>query len=141
MTPEDVKLREAALAATPVQPQDLMRYEHGGGRLAIIRDGKRDLIADFYGDGADRDYYAAANPATILQLLDDKAKLLDEVERLRAALEPFATLYRESMRDFPDGTRKFERPDDRHAWGFNNANLTWGDFRRAAALQPSGAGK
>jgi hypothetical protein len=35
------------------------------------------------------------------------------------------------MRDFPDDTAKSERPDDRHAWGFNNANITWGDFRRA----------
>lgn len=59
------------------------------------------------------------------------------VAKLREALEPFAALYVESMRDFPDGSSKTERPDDKQAWGFNNVDLTWGDFRRAAALTRS----
>lgn len=140
MTPEDVKLREAALAATPVQPQDLMSYEHGGGRLAIIRDGKRDLIADFYGDGADRDYYAAANPATILQLLDDKAKLLDEVERLRTALEPFGEIG--GWMTDEEGWSDRDELEISHNEGITFARLKSGHFRRAsAALQPSGAGE
>ena len=54
-----------------------------------------------------------------------------ERDEAREALKPFAALYTESMRDYPDGTAKHERPDDRQAWGFNNANLMWGDFRRA----------
>lgn len=55
-----------------------------------------------------------------------------ERDGLVSALKPFAALYTESMRDFPDGSHKAERPDDRHAWGFNNVDITWGDFRRAA---------
>jgi len=54
-----------------------------------------------------------------------------ERDEAREALKPFAALYTESMRDYPDGTAKQGRPDDRQAWGFNNANLMWGDFRRA----------
>jgi len=65
-----IHMRQLAEKATPVEPRDLMAYEHGGGRLAVIRDGKRDLIADFYGDGADRDFYAAANPSAILAMID-----------------------------------------------------------------------
>lgn len=57
-------------------------------------------------------------------------------KRLEETLRPFEALYVESMRDYPDGTAKHDRPDDRQAWGFNNANLMWGDFRRARlALQ------
>ncbi len=64
-------LRALAEAATPVLIHlDLMRYEHGGGRLAILRDGERKLIADFYGDGSDTEYYAAVHPAAVLSLLD-----------------------------------------------------------------------
>lgn len=66
-----------------------------------------------------------------------EATLRTERDEAREALKPFAALYDESMRDYPDGTAKHERPDDRHAWGFNNANLTWGDLRRArSTLSP-----
>lgn len=67
------ELRRLAEAATPTEGATLNRYEHGGGRLLIDRTqegGGRQLIADFYGEGADREFYAAANPATILALLD-----------------------------------------------------------------------
>ncbi len=40
------------------------------------------------------------------------------------ALEPFERMWAEHG-DFPP-------TDDRHAWGFNGADLYWGDFRRAA---------
>lgn len=70
-------IRKAAEKATPVDPQDLMRYEHGGGRLAILRDGKRQLIADFYGDGEDTEFYGLCAPQTIIGLCD-------EIDRLRA---------------------------------------------------------
>ena len=51
------------------------------------------------------------------------------------ALEPFSRMWGEWRED--------ERPsDDRSAWGFNSAVLTWGDFRRAtealAALKSEG---
>lgn len=77
--PTTAELRALAEAATPVRPEDLMRYDHGGGRLAILRDGQRTLIADFYGAGPDREFYAATNPAAILSLLD-------QIDELRAAL-------------------------------------------------------
>jgi hypothetical protein len=58
-----------------------------------------------------------------------------EIERLTKALEPFDKLYAESVKplsmDFADCPRD-PRPDDHVAWGFNSADITWGDFRRAA---------
>lgn len=80
---DTAKLRALAEAATPVLDKDLMRYDHGGGRLAILRDGERKLIADFYGDGGDREFYAAANPATILSLLDQIDALKAQVGELQ----------------------------------------------------------
>jgi hypothetical protein len=45
-------------AATDVSEADLMRYEHGGGRWAKLRDGERTLVADFYNE-ADREAHVA----------------------------------------------------------------------------------
>jgi len=85
MDSEIAKLRELAEKATPVLIHlDLMRYDHGGGRLAIMRDGERKLIADFYGDGADTEFYAAANPSTILALLDTLAAANARVAEVEA---------------------------------------------------------
>lgn len=82
----------AAEKATPVEPRDLMSYEHGGGRLAIIRDGKRDLIADFYGDGADRDFYALANPSNLTTLVTWALEMEARNAELEKALKPFAEM-------------------------------------------------
>ena len=67
-------------------------------------------------------------------------RLTAERDEAREALKPFAALYDESMRDFPDGSAKRERPDDMQAWGFNNVDLTWGDFRRAHSATESSNG-
>lgn len=84
------ELRRLAEAATPTEGATLNRYEHGGGRLLIDRTqegGGRQLIADFYGEGADREFYAAANPATILALIASLEKAEAENARLREALD------------------------------------------------------
>lgn len=57
-------------------PLELIRYEHGGGRL--YREEPRDLIADFY-DVPNRELYYRAP-----ELLN---ALADEVERLREELD------------------------------------------------------
>ena len=83
LTTEQVEeILALAASATPVEPRDLMAYDHGGGRLAVIRDGKRDLIADFYGDGADRDYYAALRPQTVSSLATELLALRKRVGEL-----------------------------------------------------------
>lgn len=51
-----------------------------------------------------------------------------ENAELREALKPFALLADELSIDMSS------RPNDRPAWGFNDAELTYGDFRRARAL-------
>jgi len=53
-----------------------------------------------------------------------------ENARMREALEPFAVLGEEFM----DQDHKETKRDDRTVWGYNNSELTYGDFRRAAAL-------
>ena len=59
MNPNLDELRALLERATPVEARDLMSYEHGGGRLAVLRDGQRKLVADFYGAGEDRDFFMA----------------------------------------------------------------------------------
>ena len=44
---------------------------------------------------SDAAFIAAANPETVLALLSERAELLDTVERMRGALEPFAALAEE----------------------------------------------
>lgn len=65
-----------------------------------------------------------------------------ENERLREALRPFAAIHAESIKDFgidfPQD--KTPRPDDRPAWGFNAATLTWGHFRAASRTLEGGEG-
>lgn len=93
LTTEQVEeILALAASATPVEPRDLMAYDHGGGRLAVIRDGERDLIADFYGDGADRDYYAALAPQTVSSLATELLALRKRVEELEGALLPFVRI-------------------------------------------------
>jgi hypothetical protein len=86
MSPADVegllkKLRDLLKARTEITDEDLMRYEHGGGRWAKLRDGERKLIADFYNE-EDREYIVAA----ALSL----PALLALIERLTADRENWA---------------------------------------------------
>lgn len=54
-----------------------------------------------------------------------------EIGRMREALEPFAKL--------AEAMAENTKPDDWISWGYNDADLLYGDFRRArAALQPTG---
>lgn len=103
-----------------------------------IHQARRDLLAAIGGKGSENQRAALEWLQSIGTLQAENTRLaarIEEVERERdealAALRPFAALYSESMRDFPDGSAKPERPDERHAWGFNNTDLSWGDFRRA----------
>lgn len=68
-------------ARTDVTDADLMRYEHGGGRWAKLRDGERVLVADFYSE-ADREYIVAAALSA--------PALIAALREAREALEPFA---------------------------------------------------
>ena len=73
------ELRRLAKAAT--KGATLERYRNGGGRLAILGI-PRELVADFFNE-RDREFYAAANPAAVLDLLDQ----LDAAEARLAAIE------------------------------------------------------
>lgn len=71
---------------TPFRDEDVIRYEHGGGRIAIMRDGERTLVADLYQE-ADREFFARCSPGGIRSLLDliaDQAARLEENERVIA---------------------------------------------------------
>lgn len=57
-----------------------------------------------------------------------------EVERLREGLRPFARIMQEKLKDYQDGTPNEGPADDKQAWGFNDIDLRWGDFRRARTL-------
>lgn len=61
-------MRQRAEAATPGAVLD--RYDHGGGRLAVFDGPERQLVADFYGDGPDREHYTAWHPAVALAVAD-----------------------------------------------------------------------
>jgi hypothetical protein len=51
----------------------------------------------------------------------------DRIAELEKALEPFASLGKQF------NAAPFPRPDEWNVWGFNDVNLTYGDFRRAVA--------
>lgn len=38
---------------------EIVRYQHGGGRLAVFGDGECKIVADFYSEG-DREFYVSA---------------------------------------------------------------------------------
>lgn len=57
---------ERDLLKVLLEDAELMRYEHGGARLAVLRDGERELIADFYGDGEWREFF--------MKLIEDAGK-------------------------------------------------------------------
>jgi hypothetical protein len=68
--------------------------------------------------GGNARFIALANPTDILALIA-------KVDELQAALLPFAKL--------GDEASWLCRADAKQAWGFDNVNLTWGDFRKARA--------
>ncbi len=113
LTTEQVEeLLALAGAATQVEPRDLMAYDHGGGRLAVIRDGKRDLIADFYGDGADRDYYAALCPQTVSSLATELLALRKRVDELEGALKPSAATKAAYIGEFTIAVERIVNEDE-----------------------------
>jgi hypothetical protein len=74
----------------------------------------------------------AALIAAAPEIEAERVRLETENAKLREALEPFAALHDETMISY--GDESFSGyPDDRHAWGFNRKDLTWGDFRSARA--------
>lgn len=77
---------------------------------------------------------AARPPAPAREGAQPVAWQARELAEAIEALRPFAAVWTESMLDFPDGSSREERPDDKPAWGFNNAELDWGDFRRAHSV-------
>lgn len=80
---------------------NMMRYEHGGGRLAIIPvpgDGPRHLIADFYHEG-DREHFARLDPATVRSLATQAL----EAQRLREALREANAFILAPAEDLKDG--------------------------------------
>ena len=69
--------------------------------------------------------------STALQFEAMKREMAEKDERiaaLEAGLKPFALLADELSIDMSS------KPDDRQIWGFNSAELTYGDFRRARTL-------
>ena len=108
-TPPDVKrLRELLAAATPVTDADLIRYAHGGGRWAMLRDGERELVADFYNE-ADRETHVAAwlaLPAFLDSLeMPAQGEVGELVERLKSSLAVREHLSKENW-DSPAGGRE-----------------------------------
>jgi hypothetical protein len=67
----------------------------------------------------------AANPATILALLSERAELLAAVERMRGALEPFALAADNMDGDEPDSLFIYDSPE--------SAMIDYADLRRARA--------
>lgn len=65
---------------------------------------------------------------------DDLARIAKERDDAMKALEPFAKL----AGRFMDETSRRLKPDDHNVWGYGNETLTYGDFRRAAAIRQMG---
>lgn len=65
-----------------------------------------------------------------------------EIERLRAALEPFSRLAAEIFRLDDGREMNAGKSDDQNVWGFDNVTFTYGDLRRIrAALSETSNGK
>lgn len=79
----------------PFEERDMMRYEHGGGRLAIIRDGQRNLVADLYHE-ADREHFLRCSPDRIRAIATDFAALEETRDRALVALAEMTQAYREA---------------------------------------------
>ena len=61
---------------------ELVRYRHGTGRLSH----GVTLIADLYNEG-DREWFALADPTTILALIEERDRLAVDVQRFIEAAE------------------------------------------------------
>jgi len=85
MTTEQLQqLLSVAERARSEKSLALIRYDHGGGRLMIEDGNNRQLIADFY-DEANREHYAAFDPATCAELVRRLMSAEAEVMRLCAS--------------------------------------------------------
>ena len=78
MTPEELKeIEERCNKATP--NPTLTRYDHGGGRSYVsLPSGGVDLVADYYGEGPDREFYYHSR--------EDIPKLLSYIKELESRL-------------------------------------------------------
>ena len=78
MTPEELKeIEERCNKATP--NPILTRYDHGGGRSYVpLPSGGIDLVADYYGEGPDREFYYHSR--------EDIPKLLSYIKELESQI-------------------------------------------------------
>ena len=78
MTPEELKeIEERCNKATP--NPTLTRYDHGGGRSYVsLPSGGVDLVADYYGEGPDREFYYHSR--------EDIPKLLSYIKELESQI-------------------------------------------------------
>ena len=78
MTPEELKeIEERCNKATP--NPTLTRYDHGGGRSYVsLPSGGVDLVAEYYGEGPDREFYYHSR--------EDIPKLLSYIKELESRL-------------------------------------------------------
>lgn len=78
MTPEELKeIEERCNKATP--NPTLTRYDHGGGRSYVsLPSGGVDLVADYYGEGPDREFYYHSR--------EDIPKLLAHIKELESQI-------------------------------------------------------
>ena len=79
------ELRRLAESAT--KGATLERYRNGGGRLAIWGI-PRELVADFFNE-RDREFYAAANPAAVLDMLNQLDAAEARLEAVRALAQHY----------------------------------------------------
>jgi hypothetical protein len=82
-------------------------------------------LIDSIGRATD-DHFAKTNGAILIKR-EDAVALVSVFELICEALKPFAALATEFMddRDIPS------KGNDRTVWGYNEHDLTYGDFRRA----------
>lgn len=108
-------------------------YDEATAQVNVVGDGF--FIAGVIANQPDQEaaaaYIAACNPVAmreVLALARQAEAMNREMAELREALQPFARLADELSVDMGS------KPNDRPIWGFNGAELTYGDFRRARAL-------
>ncbi len=79
MTPEELKeIEDRCNKATP--NPILTRYDHGGGRSYVpLPSGGNHLVADYYGEGPDREFYYHSR--------EDIPKLLSYIKDLQSEIE------------------------------------------------------
>jgi hypothetical protein len=68
----------------------------------------------------------------------DLRHALERVKALELALTPFAKIWDEKSKPYGHPPITPEVGDLDHAWGFNRADLFWGDFRKARAALNTG---